>query len=240
MCTQMRKGIAIGLSTLALSGGAPGFAAAASSATTQHEPSAGSAPALDALVVTPSPGVSQVAYRVTASGDNNDLPFMVIDKIAASVWIFDSKGTFLAATPALLGITVGDDSEPGVGDRELSEIPPEQRTTPAGRFVASFGRAEGERDVLWVEYHTGISLHAVVTRNRKERRLDRLKSPTPDDNRISYGCINVPADFYYHVVKTTFSAPQGIVYILPETRSLAEVFPTIFRQLPVSNATPSR
>ena len=43
---------------------------------------------------------------------------------------------------------------------------------------------------------------------------------TPQDNRISYGCINVPVAFYETVVAPTFRNSNGIVYILPETRSV--------------------
>ena len=129
------------------------------------------------------------------------------------------------STPALIGITAGDESSPGVGDRELSDIPPEERTTPAGRFVAKFGPASGNRRVLWVDYATAVSLHPVVTANKKERRLQRLKSLTPDDNRITYGCINVSAQFYKEVVRPLFADTTGIVYILPETKYLFEVFP---------------
>jgi hypothetical protein len=171
-----------------------------------------------------SQAVAQVTNWVTASGDNNGLPYMVIDKVAAEVFVFDAQGKFLAATPALLGITPGDDSSPGVGDRELSAISPQDRTTPAGRFVAKFGRASGHRKVLWVDYATAISLHPVVTGNRKERRLQRLKSPSAEDNRITYGCINVPASFYAKVVRPLFKETTGVVYILPETKPLNEVF----------------
>ena len=52
----------------------------------------------------------------------------------------------------------------------------------------------------------------------------RLASPTPLDNRISYGCINVPTQFYEKVVSRAFAGTHGIVYVLPETRPAREVF----------------
>ncbi|MCF2514219.1 hypothetical protein LVY65_03935 [Sphingomonas sp. G124] len=173
----------------------------------------------------PSETVSIVTNWIIASGDNGGLPFIVIDKVAAMVFLFDAEGQFIGATPALLGITAGDDSAPGVGDRELSDIKPEDRTTPAGRFVAKFGLASGNRNVLWVDYETSISLHPVVTTNKKERRLQRLRSPTANDNRITFGCINIPAKFYDDMVKPLFAETNGIVYILPEFKYLFEVFP---------------
>ncbi|HYX46098.1 MAG TPA: hypothetical protein VE820_04685 [Sphingomicrobium sp.] len=166
----------------------------------------------------------QVADWVIASHDNNGMPFLVVDKVEAEVLAFDSTTKLVGTAPVLVGITRGDHSDPEVGDRELSDIPVSDRTTPAGRFVATFGHAAGGRDVLWVDYPTAISLHAVITTNKKQRRLERLNSPTPADNRITFGCINVPTAFYAKVVKPLFKGRSGIVYILPETKALNEVF----------------
>jgi hypothetical protein len=107
----------------------------------------------------------------------------------------------------------------------LSRIRPEERTTPAGRFVAALGNDLGEQDILWVDYDAAISLHRVITTSPKERRLQRLATPSVLDNRISYGCINVPTNFYETVVSPAFTGTDGIVYILPETRSIRDVFP---------------
>ena len=169
----------------------------------------------------PSTQAWQIINWVIASRDNNAMPFLVIDKVAGEVFAFDSTAQMVGASAALTGMTAGDDSAPGVGDRELSNIPPKDRKTPAGRFIAKFGRAAGKRDVLWVDYPTAISLHAVIS---KQNRPQRLKSPTPDDNRITFGCINVPSAFYAKVVKPLFQGTTGVVYILPETKSLNEVF----------------
>jgi hypothetical protein len=161
---------------------------------------------------------------VIASGDNNGQPFIVIDKVMAKVFVFDSEDQFVGSTPALVGAAVGDESAPGIGHRKLSAISHGDRTTPAGRFVAKIGTETGNKEVLWVDYATSVSLHPVITTNRKERRLQRLQSPTPEDNRITFGCINVPASFYREVVRPLFKKTTGVVYILPETRPLREVF----------------
>jgi hypothetical protein len=64
----------------------------------------------------------------------------------------------------------------------------------------------------------------VIAGSPKDRRHERLASETPLDNRISFGCINVPVDFYDDLVMPAFEGRVGIVYILPEIRSLDEVF----------------
>jgi hypothetical protein len=179
----------------------------------------------------PSESLTEVADLVIASGDNRGLPFAVIDKVAAEVFVFSPEGQLKGAAPALVGLAHGDGSAPGVGDRELSDITPDERTTPAGRFVAAFGPSAEGKDVLWVDYADAISLHAVINTNRKEQRPKRLASPTPDDNRITYGCINVSAAFYRTVVRPTFSGTEGVIYILPESEPLTEALPAFEPQL---------
>jgi hypothetical protein len=152
------------------------------------------------------------------------MPFMVVDKVQAKVLMFHADGRLQGAAPALLGLARGDDSVPGIGERKMSSIRPEERTTPAGRFVASLDRDSHGQEMLWVDYETAISLHRVVKGKPSEQRAQRLASATADDNRVSYGCINVPVNFYDTVVSPAFTGTNGVVYILPETRSAREVF----------------
>jgi len=163
------------------------------------------------------------ANWVAASHDNQSLPFIVIDKVNAVVFAFDAAGGLRGTAPALLGMARGDASVPGIGQRKLATITPAERTTPAGRFKASLGR-DFEQDILWIDYDAALSMHRVIVGRRIDNRAGRLASPTPSDNRISYGCVNVPAKFYDDVVKPLFTGTVGIVYILPETRPLRSVF----------------
>lgn len=167
-----------------------------------------------------------VADWALHSGNNGGLPFIILDKKAAKVFVFNSDGKLRGAAPVLLGFAVGDDSVPGIGEKKLADIRPEERTTPAGRFVASLDRNLKGGQILWVDYDAAISLHPVITSNAQERRAQRLASPSPLDNRISYGCINVPVDFFKNVVRPAFAGNNGIVYVLPETRSVKLFFST--------------
>ena len=171
----------------------------------------------------PSSDARRVADWVVDSADNAGLPFVIIDKIRATVLVFDKQGKLRGATLALLGRARGDNSVPGIGRKKLSAILPNERTTPAGRFVASLG-VDFEHDVLWIDYATSLSLHRVVTGNPGDHRLQRLATISTLDKRISYGCVNVPVNFYEDVVLTTFAHTSGIVYILPEVKTIQEVF----------------
>ena len=175
----------------------------------------------------PSQTVTDLAEWAVASGDTNGLPFVIVEKLSAQVFVFDRQGRPLGSTPALLGIAPGDESTPGIGDRKLSDIGIEERTTPAGRFLAGFGPAAGHGETFWVDFSTALALHPVVSTNRQEQRVKRLQSPASDDNRITYGCINVPTKFYASVIRPLFSKTTGVVYILPETKPLKDVFTSL-------------
>lgn len=160
----------------------------------------------------------EMADWAVNSRDNLDLPFAVVDKVNAKVYIFGVDGQLRGAAPVLLGLAQGDVAAPGVGDMRMSHISPAQRTTPAGRFVVTMGRNSHGKDILWVDYKNAISMHPVVKGSPKERRAQRLDSPSPLDNRISYGCINVPPQFFKSMIHALFSGAGGIVYVLPETK----------------------
>lgn len=166
----------------------------------------------------------QIADWVVLTRDNQGLPFIIVDKKATKVFMFDGSAKLRGATTALLGLAKGDDSAPGIGDRKLSDIPPEQRTTPAGRFVASLGLNLANQDILWVDYDAALALHRVLDANTSQHRLERLAANSSLDRRITFGCINVPVTFYEQIVRPAFIGTTGVVYILPETKSLQEVF----------------
>ena len=178
----------------------------------------------------PSAEVVRIARWIMASGDNEGTSFIIVDKRNARVFGFAGDGGLRGTAPALLGLARGDVNPPGIGDRPLSAIGPQDRITAAGRYVAVLGNDLGKADILWVDYPSGLSLHRVIRGKPTDERRRRLMSPSPDDNRISYGCINVPADFFDRVVKPLFHAASGIVYVLPETKTLQEVFPNVTSQ----------
>ena len=168
--------------------------------------------------------VIDLAGWVVASGDNHGYPFAIMDKGAAQILVFGGDGRLRGATPGLFGSAVGDHSAPGVAGLALREIPGRDRTTPAGRFVGGYGPSTDAGRVLWVDYESAVSMHPTATGVPAERRAERLASPSPDDNRVTHGCINVAPDFYAQVIQPTFER-GGVFYILPDTASLAETFP---------------
>jgi len=166
----------------------------------------------------------QLVRWATATGDAQGLPFAVIDKPAARIHVFSAQGQWLGSSPVLLGAALGDRTPPGIGNKPLAQIRPEERTTPAGRFVTEPGRNLHGDDIVWIDYDAAVSLHRVRSVHASERRRERLASPGLQDKRISYGCVNAPAAFYDRFIAPLFGQARGVVYVLPDTEPFASFF----------------
>jgi hypothetical protein len=186
----------------------------------------------------PAADVQHIADWAVHSGDNQGLPFIVVDKAGARALAFDRTGRLIESTPVLIGMAVGDKFAPGVASMDMYETQPWQRITPAGRFFAEEDRnLKGER-VFWVDYDAGIAIHRLAAKKTKQRRHERIASPDPAQHRITYGCINVPPAFYDKVVHRHFGSKGGIVYVLPESTPLKAVFKSYDVASPAPPPTP--
>ncbi|GAA3266371.1 hypothetical protein GCM10020258_35230 [Sphingomonas yabuuchiae] len=117
-------------------------------------------------VLTPSPEAQRVIAWVSGAHDNRGLPWAVVDKVNATLFLFAPDGTQQAAVPVLIGIMPGDEASPGVGTKTLASLGPAEKTTPAGRYLAKFGLPVAGERVLWVDYATSVALHPIQGRWR--------------------------------------------------------------------------
>lgn len=179
----------------------------------------------------PTSDLRRLADWIVSTSDHGGAPFFVVDKPQARLLVFDGQGRLQGASAVLLGLALGDDSVPGIGLRKLADIRPEERTTPAGRFVAERGHNLRGEGVVWVDYYAAVSMHRVLTSNPTERRLERLASDSVQAKRISSGCINVPSQFFDSgVYPPVANGSKVIIYVLPDERPLLAVFPGLARQ----------
>ncbi len=169
--------------------------------------------------------VTRVAAWAVREADNGASAFAIVDKRRAQVYVFTPGGRLLGTSPVLLGFAVGDTTVPGIGSKGIEEIKPQERITPAGRFVSMPGRNAEGKEVVWVDYDAAVSMHRVINSDPKERRLERLATPTAADKRISWGCINVPVEFFEHTVLPNLGQSRAVVYVLPEKQPLTAFFP---------------
>ena len=231
----LKQGVLIGIAVLALTLQPSGSA-------TSRSASRGAQPAFPALVN--APGTTSLALRsaefgdaqagadargvadwVATSRDNGRLAFAILDKRAAQLYVFDPDAHLVGSSRVLLGAAPGDDSVAGIGQRPMDQVRPDEKTTPAGRFVSHPGRNATGEEVIWVDYGAAVSMHRVRIVDPKEHRLERLASGAAEERRISYGCINIPVAFFDAVMKPMLGSSQAVVYVLPERKALAEVFP---------------
>lgn len=223
---ELRMGLVAGLSALALimPGGSP---PQANSIDATSGTSAFQIPPLRLAEWGNTPvseQVKKIANWSAATQDHAGMPFVVIDKQSARLYVFDASARLQADTAVLLGAALGDHTAPGVGDKAIADVLPEERTTPAGRFNGLVGENLSGENVVWVDYDAAVSMHRVRPHRASERRLERLASPTVEDNRISYGCINVPVEFFETHILPVFSRVPAAIYVLPEQLTMNEVF----------------
>ncbi len=170
-----------------------------------------------------SEAAARVAGWVATSGDNGELPYIIIDKQAAELFMFDARGKRLGDAPVLIGVAAGDEATPGIGSKKLAEIGPAERTTPAGRFIARFGRAAARQRVLWVDYHTLVRAARGGDQQQEgapERARAGLARGRRTNRTTSSAASTCPATCSTARPSARF-VPEGggVVYVLPDEAS---------------------
>lgn len=159
-----------------------------------------------------SPVASTVNSWVTQTKDSAGQRYIIADKASGQIHIMDAKGSVLATAPALYGAKTGDGMSVGETPAGVFTLWQEAAPESYGGDVQGFA-TDAKGDVY--------AIHRVLTNNPKQNRLGRLASKTADDNRVSLGCINIPADTYNQYLASGF---KGKLYIIPDQRELADVF----------------
>jgi hypothetical protein len=171
-----------------------------------------------------SDDAKQALQWALQSADNRSLPFAIVDKKAARIFVFESDGQLRGASPALLGLSPGDGGLVSLVNRLVTSLALDERTTPAGRFVSEPGHNLNGEAIVWIDYAAKLAIHRLRPADPRERRAERLASSTADDNRISFGCVIVPVSFYESVIAPSLGKSQGVVYVLPETENMQRLF----------------
>jgi hypothetical protein len=171
-----------------------------------------------------SADASYAVRWVLATQDNQGKSFAIVDKKNAQIFVFEGKGQLIGASPALLGLSPGDTDVSDIAHRQPTSLSTAERSTPAGRFLTEHGRNLNGEAVVWLDYAAKLAIHRLRPAPAHERRAERLASATPDDNRVSLGCVIVSESFYDTVISPAFGRIHGVVYVLPETRPVQHMF----------------
>jgi hypothetical protein len=178
----------------------------------------------DFLSTRPSAEARSLVDWASRTGDTHGRPYVVVDKRAARMYVFDAQGRLAGHTPVLLGSTPGDHTVPGVGARaQTGFVGPDERTTPAGRFEASPGHNASGEHVVWVDYESAFAIHRLRPGFAYQARSTRLATRASNDKRVSWGCVVVPVAFYRDVVEKVLGRTRSVVYVMPETEGVQKM-----------------
>ncbi|MBW8723513.1 MAG: hypothetical protein JF626_17290 [Polaromonas sp.] len=147
-------------------------------------------PATSMALVSASPDARQALRWVVEFHDNQDLPFVIVDKKGGRIFVFEANGQLRGASPALTGLAPGDHAIAGMDQRSVASLRDYERTTPAGRFVSEPGHNLQGEAIVWIDYTAKLAIH------------------------------RLPVSFYETVVGPVLGKSRGIVYVLPETQPL--------------------
>lgn len=150
--------------------------------------------------------------------------FMIADKPAGRLHVFDVDGNLIAQDTALYGRDYGD------------VLQGEKRVTPAGRYtlkVAPSSYAGGKAfELVESEHRVGntdyvIAVHAAYLGDKTEKREERLSTAAISDKRISYGCINTKHEtFLNKLMPNAAKLDGGMVFVIPDEVALSD---TLFK-----------
>ena len=146
--------------------------------------------------------------HINETSDNGGRPFIIADKKAGKLYLMNAEGKVVETTPALFG-------------KDSSDAARTDRATGAGKYDLTYNRDQRlpsgyEGSVQSFDTGTNgetFAIHRVID-IKGENRSGRLASATARDNRITHGCINVPAEFYNKHLDGELGA---VLYVLPET-----------------------
>ncbi len=165
--------------------------------------------------------VSEIAIH------NGDRQFILVDKNRSMLFLFqDGKPVF--SDTVLTGISTADRLTPELLAKPFdSPTKDYEKITPAGRYTVSQQYDDLYGTILEINEIHGkdwaLAIHRVYVGSPKEKRMERLKSATPDDNYVSYGCINIDQEGIQFLVKALPKKGTPL-YILPRDESSTSTF----------------
>jgi len=169
--------------------------------------------------------------------------FMIADKPSGAIHVFDRTGALIDSGPALFGMSAGDQFIEAPDKTDMEAMSVSERITPAGtyrlqqRSVPSYPGGQVlafQKDGQDVGANSSgyVAVHSVWLEKPEQRREERLASTTPDDNKISFGCINTSSQMFLgKILPHVAEFDGGTVFVLPDAvETTAAMFPAQTRQ----------
>lgn len=152
-------------------------------------------------------------FSIVNTSYASDVPTITVDKNAGTMSVYFPDTNLTITKPVLLGKVKSNTLNMYSYDHPSKS----DNITPAGTFkvIKMFSWRLNEPMMTFIRGKSAVSaIHPLWMGNPDQKRVERLKSLTPDDNKITGGCINVDSKFYYDVLD---KLPDGVILtILPE------------------------
>lgn len=134
-------------------------------------------------------------------------PTLTVDKSLGKLIIYypDTKST--VETPVLTGASKEDYLNLSIYNNDM----PHDSITPIGTYITHhmYSTKLEEPILSFITGFTKIAaIHPLWMENPNQKRVNRLKSPTPFDNHITNGCINIDPKFFSRYLK---NIPDGVI-----------------------------
>ncbi len=160
---------------------------------------------------------AQIVYLYSLS--NIDSSFVIVDKPRAEMYIIGKDKKMIAQFPILLGKAKGENIN--MADVDTDEPGP-YATTPAGEYrigqnrdsinQKSFKLYKGK---IFSIYGTeNLAMH-ITYPPELEKRTKALNTPSVEDNRLSWGCINVDEKNFDKYIQGKISE-NAILFVTPD------------------------
>lgn len=157
---------------------------------------------------------------------NIDHTYYIVDKPTATIYAINSNGKGIASSPVILGATKGE--IPNTADTE-KPLYNQIATTPAGKFELIHSDIDStiykgkSLALLGTDY---LAIHIVYPDPEEyKKRIKALKTSTPNDNRISWGCINVSENFWTSSI-APYAKNGSTIFITPDYQSTTTLDPS--------------
>lgn len=149
---------------------------------------------------------------------NIDDSYVIVDKPNAKLYIIGTNKKIVGTMPVLLGQTKGETPNMSNPESDVAE----QATTPSGKYTLTrlpteegIATYKGKIFNIISKDNAGLAIH-ITYPPEKEKRSKSLNTPTPDDNRMSWGCINVDEEMWDQYIEGNIKNRGATLFILPD------------------------
>lgn len=143
----------------------------------------------------------------------NKKSFIIVDKPLSKAYIYDSTGKLVKSFPVVLGRSLGDQTNAASAS---STVPGDKAYTTAGKFTLDStqmlpeDRAEYKNKILAISGTNELALH-ITYPGELEKRTKALNSDSVEDNRLSWGCVNISEANWDNFVKGNIEHGSKII-----------------------------